>query len=147
MLIFSEPSLESVLALPEQLPKPLLTLPEPLPKPMLTLTEPLPKLMLTLTEPLPKPMLTLPEPLSEPMLTLTEPLAMLTLSEPNRCWHYLSHYPIMTSSNGNIFRVAGPLWGNPPVSDGLSQRPVMRSYDVFFDLRLNKRLNEQSRRR
>ena len=27
-----------------------------------------------------------------------------------------------------------------------SQRPVTRSFDVFFDLRLNKRLNKQSRR-
>ena len=44
----------------------------------------------------------------------------------------------MTSSNGNIFRVTGPLWGEsfgqrrfPP------QRPVTRSFDVSFDLRLN----------
>ena len=38
--------------------------------------------------------------------------------------------------------------GNPPVTGGLpSQRPVMRSFDVFFDLRLNKRLNKKSRRR
>ena len=36
----------------------------------------------------------------------------------------------MTSSNGNIFRVTGPL---------CEQRPVTRSFDVFFDLRLNKR--------
>ena len=28
-----------------------------------------------------------------------------------------------------------------------SQRPVRRSFDVFFDLRLNKRLSKQSRRR
>ena len=28
-----------------------------------------------------------------------------------------------------------------------SQRPVTRSFDVFFDLRLNKRLSKQSRRR
>ena len=28
-----------------------------------------------------------------------------------------------------------------------SQRPVMRNFDVFFDLRLNKRLSKQSRRR
>ena len=34
-------------------------------------------------------------------------------------------------------------------SDGWfpSQRPVMRGFDVFFDLRLNKRLSKQSRRR
>ena len=54
----------------------------------------------------------------------------------------------MTSSNGNIFRVTGPLWGNPPVNDGFpSQRPVVRSFDVFFDLHLNKRLRTQSRHR
>ena len=57
----------------------------------------------------------------------------------------------MTSSKGNIFRVTG-------LCDGIhwqtanscrkftvtgefpSQRPVIRSYDAFFDLRLNKRL-------
>ena len=50
--------------------------------------------------------------------------------------------------NENIFRVTGPLWGNPPVTGGFpSQRPVTRSFDVYFDLRLNKRLSKQSRRR
>ena len=53
----------------------------------------------------------------------------------------------MTSSNENTFRFTGPLWGNPPVTGGFpSQRPVTRSFDVFFDLRLFKRLSEQSRR-
>ena len=38
--------------------------------------------------------------------------------------------------------------GNPPVTGGFpSQRPVTRSFDVFFDLHLNKRLSKQSRRR
>ena len=37
---------------------------------------------------------------------------------------------------------------NPPVSGGFhSQRPVTRSLDVFFDVRLNKPLGKQSRRR
>ena len=57
---------------------------------------------------------------------------------------------IMASSNRNVFRVTGPLiceW-NPPVTDGApSQRPVTRSFDVSFDLRLNKRLSKLSRRR
>ena len=36
--------------------------------------------------------------------------------------------------------------GNSPVtSEFPAQRPVMRSFDVFFDLRLNKRLSKQSR--
>ena len=35
--------------------------------------------------------------------------------------------------------------GNPPVSGEFpSQRPVTRSFDVFFDLYLNKRLSKQS---
>ena len=35
--------------------------------------------------------------------------------------------------------------GNSPVTDEFpSQRPVTRSFDVFFDLRLNKRLRKQS---
>ena len=50
----------------------------------------------------------------------------------------------MTSSNGNIFRVTGPLWG--AVTSGFpSQRPATQSFDV--DLRPNKWLNKQSRRR
>ena len=37
--------------------------------------------------------------------------------------------------------------GNPPVTGGFpSQRPVTRSFDIFFDLHLNKRLSKQSRR-
>ena len=36
--------------------------------------------------------------------------------------------------------------GNSPVtSEFPTQRPVTRSFDVFFDLRLNKRLSKQSR--
>ena len=46
---------------------------------------------------------------------------------------------MMTSSNGNIFRVTGHLCGEFP-----TQSPVTRSLDVFFDLRLNKQLNKQS---
>ena len=35
--------------------------------------------------------------------------------------------------------------GNPPVTGGFpSQRPMTGNFDVFFDLYLNKRLNEQS---
>ena len=38
--------------------------------------------------------------------------------------------------------------GNSPVTGEFpSQRPVTRSFDVFFDLRLNKRLSKQSRSR
>ena len=52
----------------------------------------------------------------------------------------------MTSSNGNIFRVTGPLCGEFTGSGEFpTQRPVTRSFDVFFDLRLNKRLSKQWR--
>ena len=50
---------------------------------------------------------------------------------------------MMTSSNGNIFRVTGPLCGEL-TGEFRSQRPVTQSFDVFFDLRLNTRLSKQS---
>ena len=51
---------------------------------------------------------------------------------------------MMTSSNGNIFGVTGPLCGEFTGSGEFpTQRPVTRSFDVFFDLRLNKRLSKQ----
>ena len=51
---------------------------------------------------------------------------------------------MMTSSNGNIFRVTGPLCGEfTGPGEFPTQRPVTRSFDVFFDMRLNKRLSKQ----
>ena len=53
-------------------------------------------------------------------------------------------YHMMTSSNGNIFRVTGPLCGEfTGPGEFPTQRPVTRSIDVFFDLRLNKWLSKQ----
>ena len=69
-------------------------------------------------------------------------------------WHYsdvimsaiasqITNFSIVYS-NGNIFRVLALCDGNPPVTGGFpSQRPVTRSFGVFFDLRLNKRLSKQ----
>ena len=52
---------------------------------------------------------------------------------------------MMTSSNGNIFRVTGHLCGEFTGPRWIpAQRPVTRNFDVFFDLRLNKRLSKQS---
>ena len=51
---------------------------------------------------------------------------------------------MMTSSNGNIFRVTGPLceeFTGP--GEFPTQMPVTRSFDVLLDLRLNKRLSKQ----
>ena len=54
---------------------------------------------------------------------------------------------MMTSSNENISVLLSFCEGNPPVIDGFSsQRPATRSFDAFFDLRLNKRLSKQSSR-
>ena len=50
----------------------------------------------------------------------------------------------MTSSNGKIFRVTGPLCGEfTGPGEFPTQRPVTQSFDVFFDLRPNKRLSKQ----
>ena len=52
---------------------------------------------------------------------------------------------MMTSSNGNIFRVTGPSCGELPVTGEFRlQKPVTQSFDIFFDLRMNKRLSKQS---
>ena len=51
---------------------------------------------------------------------------------------------MMTSSNGNTFRVTGPLCGEfTGTGEFPTRRPVTRSFDVFFDLRLKKRLSKQ----
>ena len=47
---------------------------------------------------------------------------------------------MMTSSNGNIFHVTGHLCGE--FTGDRPKRPVTQSFDVFFDLRLNKRLSK-----
>ena len=52
---------------------------------------------------------------------------------------------MMTSSNGTISALLAICAGNSPVTgEFLAQRPVTRSFDVFSDLHLNKRLSKQS---
>ena len=52
---------------------------------------------------------------------------------------------MMTSSNENIFRVTGPLCGEfTGPGEFPTQRPVTRSFDVFFDMLPNKRFSQQS---
>ena len=56
-------------------------------------------------------------------------------------WQLTLSFNMMTSSNGNIFRVTGPLCGKSPVTGEIpSQRPVTRSFDALFDRYLNKQL-------
>ena len=52
---------------------------------------------------------------------------------------------MVTLSNGNTFRVTGHLRGihRSPVNSP-HKGPVTRSFDGFFDLRLNKRMSKQS---
>ena len=73
-----------------------------------------------------------------------------TMSAPI-CWHICCSLPrllMMTSSNGNIFRVTGPMCGEFTGHRWITRtRPVRRSLGVFFDLRLNKRLSKLSIRR
>ena len=55
------------------------------------------------------------------------------------------YWPWWRHQNGNIFRVMAICAGNSPVPGEFpTQRPVTRSFDVFFDLRPNKRLSKQS---
>ena len=73
---------------------------------------------------------------------LTKHTTYLTLMGEQ--WAVCCEY-VMTSSNGNIFHVTDPLCGESPVTGEFpSQRPVMRSFDVFFDLPMNKQLSIQS---
>ena len=73
---------------------------------------------------------------------------MQNLSRQRHCyWPFAQEKRrwMMTSSNGNIFRVTGPLCGEfAGPGDFPTQRPVTRSFDVFFDMRLNKRLSKQT---
>ena len=48
------------------------------------------------------------------------------------------------SSNRNIFHVTGHLCGEFTGDRWIPQRPVTRSFDVFFDLHMNKQLSKQS---
>ena len=72
--------------------------------------------------------------------------AILKMQSFNLVW--ILAYPkviifMMMSSNGNIFRVTGPLCGE---FIGPQWNPLTNGSDVFFDLRLNKRLSKHSRR-
>ena len=65
---------------------------------------------------------------------------------PWMCWFpLLCIYNMMTSPNGTFSALLALCEGNSPVTDEFpAQRLVTRSFDVFCDLRLNKRLSKQS---
>ena len=81
----------------------------------------------------------------------TYPFACLTAPShyPKQCylfikvimWHLLWWRHQMEKNS----RVTGPLYGDSPVTAEFpAQRPVTRSFGIFFDLRLNKPLSEHS---
>ena len=63
----------------------------------------------------------------------------------------MSHFQskgMMASSNWNISALLAFGTGNSPVTGEFpSQRPETRSFDVFFDLRLNRQFSKQLRRK
>ena len=75
------------------------------------------------------------------------------LIKPRRCsslifantHKYEQTHTMMTSSNGNIFRVTGHLCEElTGPGEFPAQRPGTRNFDVFFDLHPNKRFSKQS---
>ena len=63
----------------------------------------------------------------------------------NKSHGSLCAHNMMASSNVNFFRVTDHLCGElTGPGEFPVQRPVTQSFDVFFDLRLNKRLRKQS---
>ena len=70
----------------------------------------------------------------------------LTQIDSNAEWVSMSRrwqlFHMVTSSNGNIFRVTDFCMGNSPVTGEFpTQRPVTRNFDIFFDLSLNGWVN------
>ena len=59
------------------------------------------------------------------------------------CYMTKLHNIMMKASDGNIFRVTGPFCGEF-TGEFPAQRLVTRSFDVFFDLLLNKQFSKQS---
>ena len=70
-------------------------------------------------------------------------LSYIRDKDPLSAWWPHQQNIMMTSSNGNIFRITGPLCGEfTGPGEFPTQRPVTWSFDVFFH-RLNKRLSKQ----
>ena len=85
------------------------------------------------------------KPLSEPLVVGSLAHIHVWVTRPQWVNILWPRRNMMSSSNGNIFRVTGPLCGEfTGPGEFPTQRPVTRSFDVFFDLRPNKRLSKQS---
>ena len=68
-----------------------------------------------------------------------QPVIALTKQTSLSPYKHDKQHACLTSSNGNICAGNSPVHGEFP-----AQRPVTQSFDVFFDMRLNKRLSKQS---
>ena len=78
-------------------------------------------------------------------ICVTQPQWIKKSSILNYSHTWYAELIMITSSNGNIFRITGPLWGEPPVKGRFSsQRAVNQSF-VFFDLCLYKQLSKEWR--
>ena len=76
--------------------------------------------------------------------------------ETQKCWHNrrreyrnwsIKDQPWWRHHMETFSMLLAIFTGNSPVTGEFpSQRPVTRSFDIFFDLRLNKRLSKQSKR-
>ena len=87
-----------------------------------------------------------PKFLTLPVVKRTYQTLPAQLGDEAAVWCMYDQVPVnmMTSSNGNIFRVTGPLCGEfTGPGEFPTQRPLPRSFDVFFDLCLNKRLSKR----
>ena len=78
-------------------------------------------------------------PLTAHMITYKRIIRCTSISHRRDPWwrHQMEHFPCYWPFVRGIHR--SPVNGEFP-----SQRPVTRSFDIFFDLRLNTRLNKQS---
>ena len=73
------------------------------------------------------------------IMTIVQLLLWFVRERQCPLWSKLLGQAMMTSSNGNIFRVTGHLCGKfTGPGEFPAQRPVTRSFGVFFDLRLSK---------
>ena len=75
-------------------------------------------------------------------------IGIICLSRENGMRIWMATFPWWRHQMDTFSALLALCEGIPPVTGGFpSQRPVTQSFDVFFDLRQNKRLSKQSRRR
>ena len=70
------------------------------------------------------------------------PVIVLLFTFKKSIWRICEHDGVMKTFSTFLAICAG---NSPVPGEFPAQRPVTRSFDIFFDLRLNKRLSKQSR--